>query len=49
MGRKPDALKILGNLASEPDNAKNVDLQLRTASWLASSRMRPPSRPRAAA
>lgn len=31
MGRKPDALKILSNLASEPDNAKNVDLQLRTA------------------
>jgi tetratricopeptide (TPR) repeat protein len=30
-GRKPDALKILGNLAAEPDNAKNVDLQLRTA------------------
>jgi tetratricopeptide (TPR) repeat protein len=30
-GRKPDALKILANLAAEPDNAKNVDLQLRTA------------------
>jgi tetratricopeptide (TPR) repeat protein len=29
--RKPDALKILSNLAVEPDNAKNVDLQLRTA------------------
>jgi tetratricopeptide (TPR) repeat protein len=30
-GRKPDALKILANLAAEPDNAKNADLQLRTA------------------
>jgi tetratricopeptide (TPR) repeat protein len=30
-GRKPDALRILGNLAGEPDNAQNVDLQLRTA------------------
>jgi Flp pilus assembly protein TadD len=30
-GRKPDALRILSNLAGEPDNAQNVDLQLRTA------------------
>ncbi len=30
-GRKPDALRILSNLAAEPDNAKNVELQLRTA------------------
>jgi tetratricopeptide (TPR) repeat protein len=30
-GRKPDALRILSNLAGEPDNVKNVDLQLRTA------------------
>ncbi|WP_224360716.1 tetratricopeptide repeat protein [Hyalangium versicolor] len=30
-GRKADALKILANLASEPDNAKNAELQLRTA------------------
>jgi Flp pilus assembly protein TadD len=30
-GRKPDALRILSNLAAEPDNAKDVDLQLRTA------------------
>lgn len=30
-GRKPDALKILSNLAAEPDNAKNAELQLRTA------------------
>ena len=29
--RKPDALRILSNLAAEPDNAKNEDLQLRTA------------------
>jgi len=29
--RKPDALRILSNLAAEPDNAKDVDLQLRTA------------------
>jgi Flp pilus assembly protein TadD len=29
--RKQDALKILANLAAEPDNAQNVDLQLRTA------------------
>jgi tetratricopeptide (TPR) repeat protein len=29
--RKPDALRILGNLAAEPDNATNADLQLRTA------------------
>ncbi len=31
LGRKPDALRILSNLAAEPDNVKNVDLQLRTA------------------
>jgi tetratricopeptide (TPR) repeat protein len=31
LGRKPDALRILTNLAAEPDNAKNEDLQLRTA------------------
>lgn len=31
LGRKPDALRILSNLAAEPDNAKNEDLQLRTA------------------
>jgi tetratricopeptide (TPR) repeat protein len=30
-GRKQDALRILSNLAGEPDNVKNVDLQLRTA------------------
>ncbi|MBN1208172.1 MAG: tetratricopeptide repeat protein [Myxococcaceae bacterium] len=30
-GRKQDALRILSNLAGEPDNAQNVDLQLRTA------------------
>ncbi|HLL04431.1 MAG TPA: tetratricopeptide repeat protein [Myxococcaceae bacterium] len=30
-GRKPDALRILSNLAAEPDNVKDVDLQLRTA------------------
>ncbi|WP_224242869.1 tetratricopeptide repeat protein [Hyalangium gracile] len=30
-GRKADALKILSNLASEPDNARSADLQLRTA------------------
>jgi Flp pilus assembly protein TadD len=30
-GRKQDALKILANLAAEPDNVQNVDLQLRTA------------------
>jgi len=29
--RKPDALRILSNLAAEPDNVKNEDLQLRTA------------------
>jgi len=29
--RKPDALRILSNLAAEPDNATNADLQLRTA------------------
>ncbi|HYI01233.1 tetratricopeptide repeat protein [Hyalangium sp.] len=29
--RKPDALRILSNLAAEPDNATNVELQLRTA------------------
>lgn len=31
MDRKPDALRILSNLAGEPDNAKNEELQLRTA------------------
>ena len=31
MERKPDALRILSNLAGEPDNAKNEELQLRTA------------------
>ncbi|HEX8702382.1 MAG TPA: tetratricopeptide repeat protein [Myxococcaceae bacterium] len=30
-GRRPDALRILSNLAAEPDNVKDVDLQLRTA------------------
>jgi Flp pilus assembly protein TadD len=30
-GRKPDALRILSNLAAEPDHVKDVDLQLRTA------------------
>ncbi|MDC0708138.1 tetratricopeptide repeat protein [Stigmatella sp. ncwal1] len=30
-GRKPDALRILGALAAEPDNAGEVPLQLRTA------------------
>jgi tetratricopeptide (TPR) repeat protein len=30
-GRKPDALRILGNLAAEPDHVHDVDLQLRTA------------------
>lgn len=30
-GRKQDALRILSNLAAEPDNATDVDLQLRTA------------------
>jgi Flp pilus assembly protein TadD len=29
--RKPDALRILSNLAAEPDHATNVELQLRTA------------------
>jgi tetratricopeptide (TPR) repeat protein len=29
--RKPDALRILANLSAEPDHAKDVDLQLRTA------------------
>jgi tetratricopeptide (TPR) repeat protein len=29
--RKPDALRILSNLAAESDNATNADLQLRTA------------------
>ncbi|KFE69335.1 tetratricopeptide repeat protein [Hyalangium minutum] len=31
MERKPDALRILSNLAAEPDNANNEELQLRTA------------------
>jgi hypothetical protein len=31
-GRKADALRILVNLSAEPDHAKDVDLQLRTAS-----------------
>lgn len=31
MERKPDALRILTNLAGEPDNASNEELQLRTA------------------
>lgn len=30
-GRKPDALRILSNLSAEPDHAKDLDLQLRTA------------------
>jgi Flp pilus assembly protein TadD len=30
-GRKPDALRILTNLSAEPDHAKDVDLQRRTA------------------
>jgi tetratricopeptide (TPR) repeat protein len=30
-GRKPDALRILGSLAAEPDHVHDVDLQLRTA------------------
>jgi Flp pilus assembly protein TadD len=30
-GRKPDALRILSHLAAEPENVKDVDLQLRTA------------------
>ncbi|KFA88546.1 tetratricopeptide repeat protein [Archangium violaceum] len=29
--RKPDALRILSNLSAEPDHAKDLDLQLRTA------------------
>lgn len=31
LGRKPDALRILSNLSAEPDHAKDVALQLRTA------------------
>ncbi|WNG36118.1 tetratricopeptide repeat protein [Archangium violaceum] len=31
LGRKPDALRILTNLSAEPDHAKDLDLQLRTA------------------
>jgi thioredoxin-like negative regulator of GroEL len=31
MGRRDDALKLLVNLAAEPDSAKDDDLQLRTA------------------
>jgi Flp pilus assembly protein TadD len=31
LGRKPDALRILANLASEPVSARDVELQLRTA------------------
>ncbi|HYO57180.1 tetratricopeptide repeat protein [Archangium sp.] len=31
LGRKPDALRILSSLSAEPDHAKDVDLQLRTA------------------
>jgi Flp pilus assembly protein TadD len=30
-GRKPDALRILSSLSAEPDHAKDLDLQLRTA------------------
>ncbi|XXF80753.1 tetratricopeptide repeat protein [Myxococcaceae bacterium GXIMD 01537] len=35
LGRKPDALRILTNLAAEPDHAKDVELQLRTATLAA--------------
>lgn len=31
LGRKPDALRILASLAGEPDQQKDVELQLRTA------------------
>jgi tetratricopeptide (TPR) repeat protein len=31
LGRKPDALRILTSLSAEPDHAKDVELQLRTA------------------
>lgn len=31
LGRKPDALRILSNLSAEPDHAKDLSLQLRTA------------------
>jgi len=31
LGRKPDALRILVNLSAEPDHAKDMELQLRTA------------------
>ncbi|HEX8435344.1 tetratricopeptide repeat protein [Archangium sp.] len=31
LGRKPDALRILTSLSAEPEHAKDVDLQLRTA------------------
>ncbi|HSP78415.1 MAG TPA: acetylglucosamine transferase, partial [Myxococcaceae bacterium] len=31
LGRKPDALRILTHLSAEPDQARDVELQLRTA------------------
>jgi tetratricopeptide (TPR) repeat protein len=31
LGRKPDALRVLVNLSAEPDHAKDVELQRRTA------------------